>query len=197
MVAETCCRPQEGFKDKPKRWVLSQEAKGAIHDFSKRVLEVAEEIRKERGYPNDPQAHFFANGMQKYHYFVNEASDDYLDQTQVPTLPSYQQDLKLDAIGAISFYGSVFKDKSFKSATIKEQKELLMLFLEKLGFKANEQTSWQKKQTPENEFHHYPTIKHPTWPITAEFGEQKSDCNFAHIWFSYHELNEHQLPLPI
>ncbi len=198
MTVETCCRTDESSEPKPKPWVLSKKAKRAIHNFSRRVLKVAEEIRAERGYPDDPKTHFYPNCLKKYGYFTREAGSDYVNERQEAGLIHFDGNLRYQAIGAIGFHTFTHGDKTLIRASIKDQKALVMSFLEKLGFRPQEQTRWQKQEDrSDNEYYDYSTIQHPTRPITAEFGEQKSNGDFAHVWFRYHELYEHQLPLEI
>lgn len=199
MVQETCCRGD--VEEKPRPWILSTEAKEVIHTFSVNLLEAAERIRQDYKFPNDPNTHFFPFNMQRFGYFTREAQQSYLETEQHATLVHVKGDRRFESIGALGFFdykldSGYRKISDFVKAKTDLQERLIIRFLNELGFLQTDVLGGERVEK-ENDFWEGYNISHPSLPIVAEFRRQITNHDLPHVWFRYHEVNEHQLSFDI
>lgn len=193
MTAETCCRDKS---DELKPWVFSRRAKESIHDFSVNILRVAEEIRVDLKYPNDPDRHFFPYSMRYWGYFVKEADPSFVESNKVEESPLVVDTNRITFIGAIGFHhypvdSQYSVPKGFVKSDKTQQEKIVLRFLDKLGFIPKAELEGEPSSIgPDYEYYHF---FHPDIPILAHFGRAKNSGTLSHVRFYYYEINEHQL----
>ncbi len=174
MTVETCCIDKT--EQKRSLWKLSTETKEVIHHFSTEVLSVAEKIRVEYGFPNDPENHFFAYNLRKYGYFTSKADEDYVESEQIEPNPIIYGDNRHQRIGAVGFWDTrdkgFKKDDSFVKADKKLSEQLVLTIMDRLGFSTSAIT--EGKPTDDDRYWENFRIYHSNLPILGHAQDKKA-----------------------